>query len=175
MYGTQKYGARLKMKNMLSPMIAVVAAMMISGCISYSYDGKKSEPVRDVDNIRVFYSADGVRRSYTVLGTAIVSGYTQDVSRDRMISKLRSEAQKNGADALIVTDQQIVSVNSDSGAQPFTTAFDYDDSSQNWREIYRDIDQNFTNPERIRNNHINPGATRRIIYAKFIKFDADGK
>ena len=163
------------MKNIMFVVISAIAAMMISGCISYSYEGKKSAPARDVDYIRVFDSASEVKRGYTVLGTATVSGYTQDVSRDRMISKLRYEAQKNGADAVIVTDQQIISVRSDSGEQPFTTAFDYDDSSRNWREIYRDIDQNFTNPERTRNNHATPGATRRIIYAKFIKFDADGK
>ncbi|MBE6363283.1 MAG: hypothetical protein E7054_06470 [Lentisphaerae bacterium] len=163
------------MKNIKFAMFSAMAAMMISGCISYSYEGKKSEPAKKIDDVRVFNSVTEIKRSYTVLGTATVSAYTQDVSRDRMIAKLRSEAQKNGADAVIVTDQQIVSVNSDSGAQPFTTAFDYDDSSQNWREIYRDIDQNFTNPERSGHNHVNPGAARRIIYAKFIKFDTDGK
>ena len=163
------------MKNIMFVMISALAATMISGCISYSYEGKKSEPVRNIDYIRVFDSASEVKKAYTVLGIATVSGYTQDVSYDRMISKLRSEAQKNGADAVVITDRQIIPVRSDSGSQPFTTAFDYDDSCRNWREIYRDVDQNFTNPERTVNNHAVPGATRRIIYAKFIKFDTDGK
>ena len=152
-----------------------LAALLLGGCISYDYKGKTEMPVKPAKEIRIYNDSAKIERTYTVLGTATVSGYTQDVSRDRMIAKLRSEAQKNGADAVIVTDQQIVSVNSDSGAQPFTTAFDYDDSSQNWREIYRDVDQNFTNPERSGHNHVNPGAARRIIYAKFIKFDTDGK
>ena len=158
------------MKNVFF-MTVVAASAIISGCISYSYDGKKSAPVRGIDYVRVFNSPGEVKRTYTVLGTAVVSGYIQDVSYDRMISKLRSEAQKNGADAVLLTDQEIVPVSSDSGSQPFTTAFDYDDSSQTWRDIYRDVDQNFTNPERTVNNHTNPGADRRIIYAKFIRFD----
>ena len=151
--------------------IAAVGSALLSGCISFDYEGKSEAPVRSAENIRIFNDATAIKESYSVLGTATVSGYTQDVSRDRMIAKLRSEAHKCGASAILIVEQQIVSVNSDSGSQPFTTAFDYDDSSNSWSQLYRDVDQNFSNTRRSKHSYVTPGATRRIIRAEFLRYN----
>ena len=158
------------MKKVFCLAVPVMALIFICGCISYEYKGEKAEPVKEIRDIRIFNDASRISRRYTVLGTATVSAYTQDVSRDRMIDKLKSEAEKCGANAILIVEQQVITVNSDSGDQPFTTAFDYDDSSQNWSLIYRDVDQNFANTRRTKNKHITPGATRRIIRAEFLRY-----
>ena len=43
-----------------------------------------------------------------MLGRAVVSGNYQQVTRDRMIAKLKSEAQKCGADAVLIVEQQVL-------------------------------------------------------------------
>ena len=159
------------MKNFFC-MIAVVGSALLSGCMSFNYEGKSEAPVRPAANIRIFNDATAIKESYSVLGTATVSGYTQDVSRDRMIDKLRSEAHKCGASAILIVEQQIVSVRTDSGSQPFTTAFDYDDTSNSWSQLYRDVDQNYSNTRRSKHTHITPGATRRIIRAEFLRYNS---
>ena len=148
-----------------------LAALLLGGCISYDYKGKTEMPVKPAKEIRIYNDSAKIERTYTVLGTATVSGYTQDVSRDRMIAKLRSEAHKCGASAILIVEQQVVPVSSDSNSQPFTTAFDYDDTSSSWSQIYRDVDQNFTNTRRTKHTYTSPGATRRIIRADFLRYN----
>ena len=152
-------------------MIAAACSALFFGCVSFDYEGKSEAPVRPADDIRIFNDATDIKESYSVLGTATVSGYTQDVSRDRMIAKLRSEAHKCGASAILIVEQQIVSVHSDSGSQPFTTAFDYDDTSNSWSQLYRDVDQNYSNTRRSKHSFVTPGATRRIIRAEFLRYN----
>lgn len=156
-------------------MMTAAVSLLLAGCISYDYEGKSETPVRAAKDIRIYNAASDIDESYDVLGTATVSGYTQDVSRDRMIAKLRSEAHECGASAILIVEQQIISVNSDSGNQPFTTAFDYDDTSNSWSQLYRDVDQNYSNTRRTKHRFVTPGATRRIIRAEFIRYKSAGK
>ena len=149
--------------------LAAVAALVFAGCVSYNYDGKIETPVKAAEDIRIYNNAESIGKTYTVLGTAVVSGNSQDVSRDRMIEKLRSEAHKCGATAILIIEQQLIPTGTSSGSQPFMTAFDYDDTSSSWRQIYRDVDQNFSNTRRIRYNHTSSGSSRRIIRAEFIR------
>ena len=158
------------MKKSYSVLLAL-AVILTGGCMSYNYDGKTEAPVKPAKDIRIYNDSTRIGSSYTVLGTATVSGYSQDVSRDRMIDKLRSEAHKCGASAILIVEQQVIPVGNDSGSQPFTTAFDYDDTSRSWSQIYRDVDQNFANTRRTKHTHTSPGATRRIIRAEFIRYN----
>lgn len=153
------------MKNILFAMLALTLA----GCVSYSYKGTSEPPVKEEKDIRIFTDPAKITRRYKVLGKATVSGNCQDVSRDRLISKLRSEAHDNGADAILITDQQMVTLNEDSSGTPFFTAFGNDDTNQNWGQIQRDVDANFANTRRTKNT-TSPGASRRIIEAEFIRY-----
>ena len=157
------------MKKFVYMGFAAVAALVFAGCVSYNYDGKTEPPVKAAKDIRIYNNAESIGKTYTVLGTAVVSGNSQDVSRDRMIEKLRSEAHKCGATAILIIEQQLIPTGTASGNQPFMTAFDYDDTSSSWRQIYQDVDQNFANTRRVRYNQSSSGSSRRIIRAEFIR------
>ena len=127
---------------------AVSAAILLSGCISMEYTGEKLAPNPPDSKVAVYSDSAKIARAYQVLGTAKVSGNYQEVSRDRMIEKLRSEARKCGADAILIVEQQVIPGDLKVSRTPvFNTAFDYDDTNRNWSQLTRDIDQNFAAPE----------------------------
>ena len=124
--------------------VAALALLLVTGCISYEYKGEKRE--NPTTSVAVFMSADKIRRPYQVLGEATVSGDYREVSRDRLMGKLISEAEKNGADAVLIVEQQVLPYGTASSAQGrFMTAYDYDDTSQSWNQVYRDVDQRYSN------------------------------
>lgn len=123
---------------------ALALLLLAAGCVSYEYKGESGGA--PTTSVAVYMSAEKIRRTYQVLGEATVSGDYHEVSRDRLMGKLISEAEKNGADAVLVVEQQVLPYGSASGAQGrFMTAYDYDDTNQSWRQVYRDVDQRYSN------------------------------
>ena len=123
---------------------ALALLALVSGCVSYEYKGKSADA--PTSSVGVFMNSGKIRRSYEVLGTAVVSGDYREVSRDRLMNKLISEAEKNGADAVLVVEQQVLPYGSASGAQGrFLTAYDYDEVNRSWNQVYRDVDERYTN------------------------------
>ena len=54
----------------------------------------------------------------------------------------------------------------------FMTAFDYDETEGNWKQLYEDVDRNFVNPERNRTT-TSAGSINdftRIIRAEFLRY-----
>ena len=164
--------------------IAALALLLLAaGCISYEYKGESAgEPTTSV---AVFMSAAKIRRTSQVLGEATVSGDYREVSRDRLMNKLITEAEKNGADAVLVVEQQVLPYGSASSAQGrFMTAYDYDDTSQSWNQVYRDVDQRYSNLFNTSLQNVitrrsdssaaagNTGARgyKRVIRAEFIRY-----
>jgi len=164
---------------------ALALWMLAAGCVSYEYKGESAgEPTTAV---AVFMNSARIRRTYQVLGEATVSGDYHEVSRDRLMGKLISEAEKNGADAVLVVEQQVLPYGSVSSSAHgrFMTAFDYDDTSQSWNQVYRDVDQRYSNlfntslQSVITRDGSKPGTGstgtaargyKRIIRAEFLKY-----
>ena len=154
-------------------MLACVAALitLAGGCISYEYTGSSEAPV--AGEAKIFASRNDLKRQYKVLGRAVVAANYQDVSRDAMLKKLAAKAAENGADAVIIVEQQVVPVEYDGNTQPrFNTADDYDNNSQSWIQIYRDVDQSFTNSQRktVQGSKGVSNEFRRIITADFVRY-----
>ena len=170
----------MKTKNTIAALLIMLSA---AGCISYEYKGESGGAPTTA--VTVFMSVDKIRRTYQVLGEATVSGDYREVSRDRLMNKLISEAEKNGADAVLVVEQQVLPYGTASSAQGrFMTAYDYDDTSQSWNQVYRDVDQRYSNlfntslQNVITRRSGNSGTAgpagarsyRRIIRAEFIRY-----
>ena len=158
------------MKKKSLPFIMASAALLLAGCVSYEYKGEKGEAPSS--SVAVFMNAAKIKRTYQVLGEATVSADYHDVSRDRMMNKLISEAEKNGADAVLVVEQQVLPYGTGNSAQGrFMTAFDYDDTNQSWSQVYKDVDLRYG---RLfgSGDAGTPGAQgyRRIIRAEFLKY-----
>ena len=165
-----------------------LALLLAAGCVSYEYKGESGGS--PTDSVAVFMDSGKIGRPYQVLGEATVAGDYHEVTRDRLMDKLVSEAEKSGADAVLIVEQQVLPYGGNSPAQGrFLTAFDYDDSSQSWNQVYRDVDQRYSN---LFNTSLqsmitrgNGGYTgspdavggarsyRRIIRAEFLKYTDD--
>ncbi len=160
------------MKKHFFALIALIT-FIGSGCISMEYTGEKM-PVKNPDGkITVFTDSAKIAVPYKVLGTATVSGNYQDVSRDRMINKLRDEAKSCGADAILIVEQQVEADGDRVSDNPvFMTAFDYDDTDRSWSQLYKDVDRNFVNTKRDRSRTTagNANNFKRIIRAEFIRY-----
>ena len=155
--------------------VCSVFLLVLSGCISYSYEGKNTG--KESKNVTVFSETGKIKRPYIVLGKAVVSGGYQQVSRDRLVAKLVAEAKKCGADAVLIVDQQIIpdSMESTSGNGGFFTAYDYDSSSRSWGELYRDVDVLIGNIGQTAPAASGTGSVsdyKRVLRAEFIRYTA---
>ena len=159
----------MKISFVYAAIFAAVA--FLSGCISFEYNGKCDAPA-DSEPVIVRNAAE-IKRKFTILGQAQVSGNYQDVSRDRMTAKLVSEAKKRGADAVIVVDELVIPKSQgtvSSGKNRFATTFDADDDSRTWSQLSKDVDQDFA-PGRKEDIEIGADVYIRQIKADFVKFD----
>ena len=155
-------------KNLLFTATALL--LLATGCVSYEYKGEKGDA--PTSSVAVFMNTAKIKRTYQVLGEATVSADYRDVPRDRLMNKLISEAEKTGADAVLVVEQQVLPYGAASSAQGrFMTAFDYDDTNQSWSQVYKDVDQRYG---RLfgSGDAGTPGVQgyRRIIHAEFLKY-----
>ena len=153
-------------------LLCAALVLFVSGCVSYSYTGEKGGSPSE--KVAVFSDSGKIGRPYQVLGQAVVSADYQQVSRDRMMEKLTSEARKNGADAVLIVEQQVLprDVISKTGNKGFFTAFDYDDTNRSWGELYRDVDVTIGNigQKPASNESTGIAEDRRIIRAEFLRY-----
>ena len=150
-------------------MCCAAALLALCGCVSFEYEGNR-EP-NPTSDVQVYTDATRIDRPYQVLGRASASGSYLDVSREKLQAKLVSEARKHGADAILITEQQVVSKSESRSVEPrFNTAYDYDGETSNWRQIQRDVDLNYGqirgSLEEVRTN----ASYIRILRAEFLKY-----
>lgn len=149
--------------------------LALSGCVSYSYEGKTADV--QPGEVAVFSDSAKIGKNYIVLGKAVVSGNYQHVTRDRMVAKLRDEAKKCGADAVLIVEQQILPENMLSSAPQggFFTAYDFDSSSRSWGELYRDVDLTIGNIGQ-KSSDAAPASIsdyKRVLRAEFLRYTSE--
>ena len=162
-----------KGKKMKKTAVMFLAAL-ICGCVNIEYQGKTAQLRKGDAMIAVFTDSAKIKTPYTVLGQAIASGSYQEVSRDRMVDKLKDKAAECGADAILIVEQQVRFKEGNVAVNPaFMTAFDYDETEGNWKQLYEDVDRNFVNVNRNRTS-TSAGSTNnftRIIRAEFLRYN----
>ena len=148
-------------------LLAAVAVCLLSGCISYDYQGT----VLDTPSSTVEIYTDSSRvdmKKYTVLGTASASGNSQNVSRNDIFEKLSDKAKACGADIIVITSYQVVPT-ANGHTSTVNASFDSGDSNTSWQKIGRDVDNNYGNVRGISNEAASAGSYRRVIKAQFLK------
>ncbi len=98
---------------MKKSILMLFAVLFCAGCMNFKYEGKKAEPVESC----VFLDKLPEDRKYEMLGKAAVSGDYQSFSLPDMKEKLRKNAAEYGANAVIITSQQVVP-NGDAVVEP---------------------------------------------------------
>ena len=142
------------------------ALAVLSGCISYEYDGKVSGT--PTSTVEICTDASKLNMNeYSVLGTASASGDSVNYSRYELFEKLSDEAKKCGADIILVISHQVVP-SSVGRADGINASFDQGDSNTSWPQIGRDMDSTYGNA-RGRGSNESIGSYTRVIRAKFLK------
>ncbi len=140
---------------------------LLAGCVNFEYDGETESS--GPEEVTVFSQANSIRKPYRVFGKATVSGDYTDVSRDRLIAKLKSEAEDKGADAILITEQQVIPEAESRSVKPrFGTAADFDQESGSMRQIQRTMDLDGS-MEKVENN----ARYLRVLKAEFLKYTGE--
>jgi len=166
------------MKNLL--FFAALPLFLLAGCVSYQYtDMTKGKVIPAYEGaVRIYTEKGKVPQNYEVLGEATVSGNYQNIKVDRMLDKLKSEAKKRGAAAVLITERQVIPYSMDMGDVPKRTAFDQDNSNHNWSELEQEIDQNIGNINFGKKQQAPSASPRsdfkRIIRAQYLRYLPEG-
>ena len=148
-------------------LLTITAVCLLSGCISYDYQGTVLDT--PADTVQIYTDASKIDiKQYTVLGSATASGNSQSVSGNDIYAKLSSKAKECGADTILVTSYQVVPT-ANSHNDTVNANFDSGDSNVSWQSIGRDVDNNYGNVRGITNTSASAGSYRRIIKAQFLK------
>ena len=143
--------------------------LLLAGCVNFQYEGESAMP--ETEEVTVFTDATRIRRAYRVLGEATASGDYRDVSRDRLLDKLKREAGARGADAILITEQQVVPKSESRSLEPrFKTAYSYDGSASNWRQIQEDVDMNYGSMRGSLEEVSVNARYIRVLRAEFLKY-----
>ena len=148
-------------------LFAASAVCLLSGCISYDYQGT----VLDTPSITASIYTDSSKvdmKEYTLLGTATASGNSQNVSRDDIFAKLSKKAKACGADTIVITGYQIIPT-ANGHTSTINASFDSDESNTSWKQIARDVDNNYGNIRGLSNEAASAGSYKRVIKAQFLK------
>ena len=159
------------MKNTL--LLAVSILCLLSGCISYEYQGTKL----DTPSATVLIYTDSSKLAidnYTVLGTATVSGNTFSISPNDLYKKLSVNAKACGADVILITGCRITPV-ANCSRGTVNASFDSSDSNTSWQTISRDVDNNYGNIRGFSNETTSVSSYQRTIKAQFLKLKTDKK
>lgn len=160
-------------KDLLRGVLALPLLLLLSGCISFEYDGRSGgEPTSEV---QLYRKAADIKRPFEVLGTATVSADYTDVSQDRMIAKLKNEAAEYGADAVLIVAQQVIPYQQRNADPRFNTTSDLDNESSSWSQIYKDVDLTYGSMRGTPNDNSTVTSYNRIIRAEFLKFTPEGE
>lgn len=154
-------------------MTMLAAVIVLSGCVSIEYTGKNAPPRDDDEQIAVFTDSAKITRKYELLGQAVARGSYQEVSRDRMIGKLREKAAEAGADAILIVEHQVLSDQENAVSSPtFMSALDYDETEGNWKQIYTDVNRDFVNTRRNQTSTTAGSSNHftRVIRAEFLRW-----
>ena len=148
-------------------LLSAAAAFLFAGCITYDYQGKESGTPSTT--VQICTDCSKIDKSkYTVLGTARVSGNSNNVSQSDLYEKLADKAKECGADVILVTAYQVAPSGSVHG-ESVNAKFDCGDSNLTWQQISRDVDSNYGNVRGNSGESYSGGSYVRIVQAEYLK------
>ena len=100
------------MRHLLTIAI-LVAAFILTGCVSAEYMGKTYPPT---DHVDIFFSFDDIEGDYEVMGE-IRAEAAEFLSMEKIQNKLMEEAMAKGGDAIVIEDWDKVIVSSSTTTQ----------------------------------------------------------
>jgi hypothetical protein len=86
-------------------MLCSCIAVLTAGCLSVDYQGASYAPT---ENIKFYSTAKAVPKPFEVMGKAVCSGNYISTSKEDIVKKLVTQAEAEGADAVLLHEYAIV-------------------------------------------------------------------
>jgi hypothetical protein len=152
--------------------LAGLLLLVSTGCMNFQYKGATFTPTSEVN---VYEHEKNIPdKSFLVMGKCVVSGRYNDVTREQMYKRLQDEAEKNGADAVLITAYQIVPTGVSEGGllnnDSVSLWSEGSVSNSGWNQLYSDFDQYYGQVGK-ENKSSTPLSYTRIVRASFVKYD----
>jgi hypothetical protein len=152
--------------------LGALLVLFTTGCINYQYKGEQFTPT---EKANVYENAKNVPdQKYLVMGKCVASARYDEVTREEMYIRLQKEAEKKGADAVLVTAYQIVptgfSENSLLNQDSVSLWSEGSVTNSGWNQLYNDFDQYYGQVGK-KDKGGTPLSYTRIVRASFLKYD----
>ena len=146
--------------------------LMTTGCMNFQYKGATFP---STENANIYEHTKNIpEKKYLVMGQCVVTGRYDDVTREAMYKRLQKEAEKEGADAVLITAYQIVPTGiSENGLLNQDSVSLWSEGSvsgSGWNQLYSDFDQYYSQVGKKDKDPV-PMSYTRIVRASFIKYD----
>lgn len=159
------------MRAMSYLIVGVLAALIAVGCISREYQG---ETFPATEEVRIFEDAAKIPEAFTVVGKYVCSGRYNQFTREELYRRAVEDAEKKGADGVLVRAYQIVPtgiVGDGLLSEDAVSVWAEDRSGvSSWGELTRDFGGGYGSIGK-KEAKSDPLSYTRIVRADFIKFD----
>ncbi|GEM_PF-2045064 len=148
--------------------MAVLAAGLLTGCVSVRYEGD-SYPA--TEEVKLFEDRSLIPENYVTIGKCLAYGRYDTFSKNQICEKVRSKAENTGADAVYIYAYQVIPESVITGGGDRV----WDDGTSN-TEWYR-LEQDFSSYGQIgkdpKSTHAR-SSYMRVVRAEFLKDPANG-
>jgi len=153
--------------------LTALLAFFAVGCMNFQYKGAAFTPT---DKAHIYENKKKIPdQKYILMGKCVVSGRYNEVTREKMYLRLQKEAEKQGADAVLITAYQIVptGISEDGLLNQDSVSLWSEGSVTNsgWNQLYGDFDQYYGQIGKKDEKSSTPLSYTRIIRASFVKYD----
>ena len=150
-------------------LIAGMALLLLTGCMSVEYQGKNYPPTTDV---KIYENKEKIPFDYTTIGKCRVSGDYNKYSQEDIYAALIKKAKAEGADAILIYAYQIVAAGSESErSQDYMSVWaDSSNEVSGWNQLQKDFGGGYGEIGKDNNNPTYSTTYNRIVRAWFLKY-----
>ena len=150
-------------------LIAGMALLFLTGCMSVEYQGKNYPPTT---HVKIYENKEKIPFDYTTIGKCRVAGDYNKYSQEDIYAALIKKAKAEGADAILIYAYQIVAAGSESErSQDYMSVWaDSSNEVSVWNQLQKDFGGGYGEIGKDKNNPAYSTTYNRIVRAWFLKY-----
>jgi hypothetical protein len=150
-------------------LIAGMALLFLTGCLSVEYQGKNYQPTTDV---KIYENKEKIPFDYATIGKCRVAGDYNKYSQEDVYAALIKKAKEEGADAILIYAYQIVAAGSESErSQDYMSVWsDSTNEVSGWNQLQKDFGGGYGEIGKDKSKETYSNTYNRIVRAWFLKY-----
>ncbi len=150
-------------------LIAGMALLLFTGCMSVEYQGKNYPPTTDV---KIYENKEKIPFDYISIGKCRVSGDYNKYSQEDIYASLINKAKEEGADAILIYAYQIVGSGSEAErSQDYMSVWsDSSNEVSGWNQLQKDFSGGYGEIGKDNSKETYSNTYNRIVRAWFLKY-----